>query len=67
MEKTRVPVELLSEIPSAVESTARTIATLHPAGSHRLVKEDDGYVIETDQPDFVRFAAVRQGYVKALR
>ena len=55
---------------AALEATAATIASLHPAGGHRPRRASDGalilnagrLVIDSDDPGFLCFAVEAQGY-----
>lgn len=61
----RIKVKLHSNMNPSVEATKATIKNL-PGGNHSLIQDGDDFFIETDNPGFVRFSVVRQGYVKAI-
>ena len=69
-------VVLHNNEPQAADATDQTLRQLHPAGAHRLRRDEDGAVVieedgcavvETDADvGFLRFALERQGYVREV-
>ena len=58
----RIEVELHSTEPTAVEATRLVFRMLNA----ELEEKDGKFYVLTDHPEFIRFAAVQQGYVKAV-